>query len=141
MLENLNTETIVAATTGTVAGGSAITWVVQFLVKRIVEQNDRKHELSAKAIEKLADAQSKAYKAITHEISKLQVDSEVIKARIGECMSLRDAVTENTKDIAIAMERVKNNRDDIDDGFQSFRTRMSDIMKTINQLKPINGGK
>lgn len=135
MLENLNTETIVAATSGGAAGATSIGWVVRILVKRLIEQNDKKHDLAGKALEKLAEAQAMAYKQLTREMASLKTDTEVIKARIGECMALSDQVHNNSKDIAVSLERIENNAEDIDKGFAGVRTRITDVLKTLNQIK------
>jgi len=135
MLENLTPETVIAATTGTAAGATSVGWLLKILVTRTIKANDEKHTMAANAITKLGEAQTKAYNQLMRELRAMRTDVEVIKARIGECMSLRDAVTENTKDIAVSLERIKNNGEDIDQGFAGVRTRISEVLKTMNQLK------
>ena len=125
---------------GVGTGGLSVGWIAKILIERYIKNNDKKHELSSKAISTLADAQKKSNAIISNKLEKITVDLEVIKARMGEVMSTRDDVKVNTKDVAIALERIKGNAEDIDKGFASVRDQLKHArqeLSDIKRLKPV----
>lgn len=123
-------DSVAGVVTGVAGGSVAVGWVTRLLIKRFIQENDSKHALAAKAIQSIADAQSKAYRRISEKLNQITVDIEVIKTRMGEVINIRDDVKANSKDVAIALERIVANAEDIDAGFSSVRRELTEMKRS-----------
>lgn len=119
-----------------IGGGSFIaSWIIRVFIKKFLDDNEEKHKKSEQSLQKINESHKKAYQSISDKMSKLLVDIEVIKTRIGEVMSLKEDVQENSKNVVIALERIKNNTDDIDNGFNSIRKELNINRNEMSDLK------
>lgn len=128
-------ETILGTGLGVGGGSVTVGWVAKYLLTRFIEKNDEKHKLSAKAIQKLADAHRVAYNQLSEKLSSINTDLAVIKSRMGEVLTVREDVKANTKDVAVALERIEANTQDIDAGFMSMRDQMKSTRQELSDLK------
>ena len=133
-------ESMISIGAGVGGGSLTVGWIAKMLISRFIQENDRKHNYAAKAIKALADSHEKAYDKIASNLSTMNTDIAVIKARIGEVMAVQEEVKQNGRDVAIALERIGSNSDDIDAGFSSMREQLATTrqeLSDIKRLKPL----
>ena len=139
-------EMIAAGVLGLGGGSVSVGWVAKLLITRYIKENDTRHNQAGKAIGKLGEAQRSVYKELgnaqnliyqelSSKLSEIVTDIAVIKSRMGEVMNVRDDVKENSRAVAIALERITQNAEDIDHGFASVRKQLMRTEDKISELQ------
>lgn len=128
--------------TGVGVGGGSITvgWVAKTLITRYLKENDKKHEQATREIAKARQVQRQAFDAFSDKLSSIKTDIAVIKSRMGEVINVRDDVKENSRDVAVALERIEQNAEDIDEGFASLRKAQRRIVEQLDEIKDKKAG-
>lgn len=125
------------AAAGAGSGSLTIGWIAKVLISRFIKENDSKHRITAEAMRSISKSYEKQNIAVAEKLSRLDTSLEIIKARMGEVMNVREDVITQGRELAVLQTEVKAAQKDIDEGFQATRKRTSELDKEITGLHKI----